>query len=226
MIRPMPFCPSFDPWAKLTPVHVSTSRARIQNGGGASPSGALYSRGSWMNTFDSCSSRAATANPMIGENISDLPIFSAWSQSTPLVAVRAFISWFAMPTPMIEPISVCELDAGSPSHHVPRFQMMAADSNANTIAYPAPLPTCRINSTGSSDTMAKATAPVDKHYAQEVPESRPRHRHVRIERMGVDHRRHCVGRVVETVDELKSQGDQQRDAQQQESSSWTDDARG
>src|SRR5664279_890354 len=161
MISPMPFCPSLEPCAKLTPVQVSTNSARIQNGGGASPSGALYSRGSWINTFDSCSSRAATANPMIGENTSDLPIFSAWSQSTPLVAVRAFINWLAMPTPMIEPIRVCELEAGSPSHQVPRFQMMAADNKANTIAYPAPLPTCRINSTGSSDTMANATAPED-----------------------------------------------------------------
>src|SRR5271169_1794516 len=161
MIRPMPFCPSLEPWAKLTPVHVNTSSARIQKGGGASPSGALYSRGSWMNTFDNCSSRAATANPMIGENTSDLPIFSAWSQSTPLVAVRAFINWLATPTPMIEPINVCELEAGSPSHQVPRFQIMAAVSRAKTIAYPAPLPTWRINSTGSSDTMAKATAPDD-----------------------------------------------------------------
>src|SRR5271166_2729936 len=161
MIRPMPFCPSLEPCAKLTPVQVSTSRQRIQNGGGASPTGALYSRGSWINAFDSCSSNAATANPMIGEKISDLPIFSAWSQPTPLVAVRAFINWLAMPTPMIEPISVCELEAGSPIHHVPRFQMIAAISKAKTIAKPAEEPTCRINSTGSSETMLKATAPVE-----------------------------------------------------------------
>ena len=37
--------------------------------------------------------------------------------------------------------------------------MMAAISSANTIAKPALLPTCRINSTGSSETMPKATAP-------------------------------------------------------------------
>ena len=60
---------------------------------------------------------------------------------------------------MIEPISVCEEDAGSPKYQVPRFQMMAAISSANTIAKPALLPTCRINSTGSSETMPKATAP-------------------------------------------------------------------
>ncbi len=40
MINPMPFWPSLEPCEKLTPVQVSTSRLRIQNGGGASPYGA------------------------------------------------------------------------------------------------------------------------------------------------------------------------------------------
>jgi hypothetical protein len=40
-MSPMPFWPSFEPWAKLTPVQVNTSSARIQPGGGALPSGAL-----------------------------------------------------------------------------------------------------------------------------------------------------------------------------------------
>ena len=62
---------------------------------------------------------------------------------------------------MIEPISVCDDEAGSPSHQVPRFQMMAAISSANTIAKPAPEPTCRMSSTGSSAMMPKATAPLD-----------------------------------------------------------------
>ena len=88
-------------------------------------------------------------------------MFVAWPQSTPLVPVLAAINWFAMPTPMIEPISVCELEAGSPKYHVPRFQMIAAISSANTIANPAPLPTCRISSTGSSETIPKATAPLE-----------------------------------------------------------------
>ena len=60
---------------------------------------------------------------------------------------------------MIEPISVCELDAGRPNYQVPRFQMIAAISSANTMAKPALLPTCRISSTGSSEMMPKATAP-------------------------------------------------------------------
>ena len=39
---------------------------------------------------------------------------------------------------MIEPIRVCETRAGRPSYQVPRFQMIAAISSANTIAKPAP----------------------------------------------------------------------------------------
>ena len=42
---------------------------------------------------------------------------------------------------MIEPIKVWELDAGRPKYQVPRFQMIAAISSANTIAKPALLPT-------------------------------------------------------------------------------------
>ena len=40
MIRPMPFWPSLEPWAKLTPVQVKISRARIHSGGGWLPFGA------------------------------------------------------------------------------------------------------------------------------------------------------------------------------------------
>ena len=43
-----------------------------------------------------------------------------------------------MPTPMTEPMSVCELEAGRPNHQVPRFQMMAAMSREKTMAKPAP----------------------------------------------------------------------------------------
>ena len=84
------------------------------------------------------------------------------------------MSALATPTPMIEPISVCEEEAGRPSHQVPRFQMIAAISSANTMAKPALVPTCRISSTGSSEMMPKATAPLEKQHAEE------------IERAGVD----------------------------------------
>src|SRR5580704_12929179 len=65
------------------------------------------------------------------------------------------------PTPMMEPMSVWELEDGRPKYHVPKFQMIAAMSRANTIAKPAPLPTCKMSSTGRSETMPNATAPLE-----------------------------------------------------------------
>jgi hypothetical protein len=38
--RPIPFCPSLEPWAKLTPVQVQTRMMRIHQGGALSFSGA------------------------------------------------------------------------------------------------------------------------------------------------------------------------------------------
>src|SRR5215469_16032759 len=107
------------------------------------------------------SSAPAQMKPTIGENSSALPTFAACDQSTPLVPSRPCIKALATPTPMIEPTSVCEEEFGRPKYQVPRFQRMAAISSANTIANPAWLPTCKINSTGNSDTMLKATAPLE-----------------------------------------------------------------
>src|SRR5713226_9450266 len=159
MIRPIPFCPSFDPCAKLTPVQVSTSRARIQKGGGSVPTGASYNFRFLTTAFMAKSKRPATTNPTIGESRSDLPMFRAWAQSTPLVPLLADMSWLAIPTPMMEPIRVCELDAGNPKYQVLRFQMMAATRRANTMANPALLPTCRISSTGNREMIPNATRP-------------------------------------------------------------------
>ena len=61
----------------------------------------------------------------------------AWPQSTPLVPDFTDINWLAMPTPMMEPMRVWELEAGSPNHQVPRFQMIAATRRAKTMAKPA-----------------------------------------------------------------------------------------
>jgi hypothetical protein len=61
----------------------------------------------------------------------------------------------------MEPIRVCELEAGKPKYHVPTFQMMAETSSAKTIAKPALEPTFKTNSTGNSETTEKATRPVE-----------------------------------------------------------------
>src|SRR5262249_42977660 len=87
------------------------------------------------------------------------PISVALLQSTPEVPSCPCMIALATPTPMIDPIRVCELDAGRPRYQVPRFQMIAAIRSANTIAKPAALPTWRMSSTGNNDTMLKATAP-------------------------------------------------------------------
>ena len=73
---------------------------------------------------------------------------------------------------MIEPMSVWEEEAGRPSVQVPRFQTMAAISSANTMAKPALVPTCRISSTGRSEMMPNATAPLENRTPRKlsVPE--------------------------------------------------------
>ncbi len=85
MIKPMPFWPSFEPWAKLTPVQVRISRQRIQNGGGLPPSGARYRAGTRMQALAISSSKALRKKPASGENTSARPMPIAWAQSTPLV---------------------------------------------------------------------------------------------------------------------------------------------
>src|SRR5262249_55072626 len=104
---------------------------------------------------------AAPAKPTSGDKSKDLPTLMACVQSTPLVPVLTAINWFAIPTPIMEPINVCELEAGRPKYQVPRFQIIAAIRRANTMAKPAPPPTLRINSTGNSEIIPNATAPLD-----------------------------------------------------------------
>src|ERR1700728_3543612 len=136
MMSPMPCCPSLEPWKKLTPVQVSTSRHRIQNGGGASPLGASKRRGSLITNLSKSNRRPERIKPTTGEIRSDRKTLPTCDQSTPEVPFEPCISWLATPTPMIEPMSVCELDAGSPYHHVLRFHRMAETSSAKTMANP------------------------------------------------------------------------------------------
>src|SRR5579862_7398697 len=162
IIKPIPFWPSLDPCPKLTPVHVRISRPRIHSGGGWSLSGASYKALFLINTFINKSNRPAQTNPTIGETSSEVPTSVALAQFTPSPNTWPGVSKeFASPTPIIDPISACELDAGSPKYQVPRFQMIAEVSSAKTIANPAPEPTFSTNSTGSSASTPNATPPVD-----------------------------------------------------------------
>src|SRR5215475_7424972 len=138
MIRPIPFCPSLEPCPKLTPVQVRISRHRIQVGGAFSLSGARYSSLCLMRLFASSSNVAARHNPTTGETNSDVPTSVAFVQSTPSPKGRPPArTELAKPTPIIEPINACELDAGRPKYHVPTFHIMA-DSKETTLNATAP----------------------------------------------------------------------------------------
>src|SRR5579885_2132385 len=115
-----------------------------------------------MSSLLRSSSNAAPPKPTIGEISSVAPTSLALAQLTPSPNSCAPESQeLARPTPIMAPISVCELEAGRPRYQVPRFQRMAEISKAKTIAKPAPDPTLSTSSTGSNARTLKATAPVD-----------------------------------------------------------------
>src|SRR5580704_18204318 len=96
----------------------------------------------------------------MGDTSSEIPTSRAFAQFTPSPNSRPPTkSEFASPTPRIDPISACELDAGSPRYHVPRFQRIAEIRSAKTIAKPAPEPTLSTSSTGNSARTPNATPP-------------------------------------------------------------------
>ena len=68
----------------------------------------------------------------------------------------------ATPTPMIEPMSVWELEAGRPKNQVPRFQRIAESRSEKTMANPAAEPTWITSSAGRRFTILKATVPAER----------------------------------------------------------------
>src|SRR5450432_2302580 len=160
MMSPMPFCPSLEPCAKLTPVHVSISSDRIHSGGALSFSGARYRSSRLIKAFDNKRRSAEQVKPTMGEISRDMPTSDALAQFTPSPnTCPAPIIELARPTPIMAPMSVWELEAGSPKYQVPTFQMMAEISSANTMANPAADPTLITSSTGSSAITPNATPP-------------------------------------------------------------------
>src|SRR5208283_3118010 len=156
MISPTPFCPSLDPCDRLTPAEVKTRTARIQDGGLWSFGGS-YNRGSRIQDRHKHSIPAARRNPNRGERSRD----SATALTLPKFISRKMDSScnraLAIPTPIIAPISVWELEAGIPLYQVPTFQVMAAIRIAKIIAVPPLDPTLTKRSTGSRCTIANAT---------------------------------------------------------------------
>ena len=84
MISPMPFCPSFEPWKKLTPVQVSTISARIGHGGGSLSFGCFVQRRELEQPLRKQESATpASAKPSSGE------ISSAFKTLIDLLPVQA-----------------------------------------------------------------------------------------------------------------------------------------
>ena len=76
----------------------------------------------------------AIEKPKRGENSSELPILMASDQFTPTCVVFSGNVENTMPTPRSEPIKVCELEQGIPKYQVPKFQIIAPNKTAKTIA--------------------------------------------------------------------------------------------
>ena len=154
----MPFWPSFSPWAKLTPPQVPMRTARIHHGGRSSPTGGVYSLGERKTAFMARRMTAAPANPRTGDTSRASPVSISLSRLTDLNFQSPFHRLLATPTPTMLPMSVCELDTGSPRYQVPRFQMTPASSSDSTMTRAAPVRLSTSRSTGSRLTMPKATA--------------------------------------------------------------------
>src|SRR5689334_11649130 len=105
---------------------------------------------------------AEQTKPISGDISRDANVSWTFPQFTPSPNTwPGDINEFAKPTPMMDPIKLCELEAGSPRYQVPAFQMMAEINKAKTIAKPALDPTLRTSSTGSKATIPYATAPLE-----------------------------------------------------------------
>ena len=214
-INPMPFCPSLEPCAKLTPVQVSTSNPRIHSGGGASPSGARYNAGLRSSARAASSRSAAAAKPSSGEKINALTVSSTFAQLTPSPkALSGLMREFMRPTPTME------TDQG------------VGTGRGQTQIPGAQIPNDGRDEQGENHGETRAGTDVDDQFhrqqrddaeshgagrgehADEVPQTRPDHRLVRLQRMGIDHGRDSVGRIMETIDEFEAQGEQDGEAQQ------------
>ena len=202
MISPIPFWPSLEPCAKLTPVQVQTSRPRIQSGGGCVAGGRLVQLGSWIGACSESSSRRQGEADQGREQEREPDLARLVPVDPRAEAGRATASWPG-PRPRSTPIRVCELDAGSPRYQVPRFQTIAASKSASTIASPRR----RLRPDQQVDRQQVHDAEGDRRPAEvdaeEVAEPRPEDRRPGPQRLGVNDRGDGVGRVVEPVDELE-----------------------
>ncbi len=125
---------------------------------------------------------------------------------------------FASPTPTIEPISVCELEAGSPKYHVPTFQMIAEIRSANTIANPAARADVHHEFDRQQGDDAERDRAAREQHADEVPAARPDDRDRRPQGVGVDDGGDRVRRVVKPVHAFEAERQAESDDEENRAS--------
>ena len=114
---------------------------------------------------------------------------------------------------MIDPMSVCELDDGRPSHQVPRFHTVAAARGARTPSRIRAAADLENELDGKKRDDPEGDGAGRDEDADEVPEARPDDRNVRLEGVGIDDGRDGVRGVVKAVHELEAERDEERDAE-------------
>src|SRR5688572_15086976 len=109
---------------------------RIHSGGGAFFLGSLNKLSPYEVFLVSVRSKyinmMVIEKPNRGEMSNETPISEALSQLT-AAACESGSNENAMPTPRMEPMSVCELEQGIPRYQVNKFQKMALISSAMTM---------------------------------------------------------------------------------------------
>jgi hypothetical protein len=116
---------------------------------------------------------------------------------------------------MIDPINVCELDAGSPRYQVPRFPDDSRNQQCENHRKAGGTPDLQDQLDRQQRNDAECNSAAGEQNTEEIERARPHDGDLRRHRVCVDDRRHGVGRVVKSVDELETEGDQQRYEEQQ-----------
>ena len=101
-----------------------------------------------------CIAPNASTNPTKGERRRDSKVSITLCHGSITELSENFIT---SDTPSIEPIRVCELDAGSPMYHVPKFQIIAAIRSERTAQIQNAIPELAILSRGRSFIIPIAT---------------------------------------------------------------------
>ena len=104
---------------------------------------------------------------------------------------------------MIEPMSVCELEAGNPTTTCPGskgWPKPASKDHGETGA--------RSHLQDQLDRQQRDDSERHragrKQHPDQIPHTRPHHGNVWLQRVGIDHRSHSIGGIVESIDELKT----------------------